>query len=120
MSNYKESAVTGELKSWYALRQGIIDNGYGSVPALTMYEVERTALNGELIAEKPTGRQLCIPVQEPGIVIPYINPETYEQILDANGNPIEGQCFTDETFAYFVACAYIWAAKQADLAEQPA
>lgn len=34
--------------------------------------------------------------------------------MDAGGNPVEGQCFTDEQFAYFVACAYIYAARLAD------
>ena len=114
MSNYKETATASEVKKWYALRQGVIDNPYNGIPQLTMYEVERTALDSNLISEKSTGRSLAVSVQSPGVLIPYINPETYEQILDAEGNPVEGQYFTDEQFAYFVACAYIYAAKLED------
>jgi hypothetical protein len=117
MSNYKETSITSDVKKWNALRQGILDNPYNSQPLLTMYEVERTTLDGELIKEQPTGRSLSVAVQNEGILIPYINPDTYEQILDPQGNPVEGMCFTDEQFAYMVACAYIYAAKEADKLE---
>jgi hypothetical protein len=117
MSNYKQIETSGQLLSWFAMRQGIVDNPFNGTPLLTMYEVERTALDGTLIREQSTGRSLSIAVQTPGITIPYINPETYEQILDTEGNPVPGQSFTDEQFAYMVACAYIYAAKESDRIE---
>jgi hypothetical protein len=117
MSNYKQTETVSQCLSWFALRQGIIDNPFDGTPLLTLYEVERTAINGVLIKEQSTGRSLSIAVQTPGIIIPYIDPMTYEQVLDAEGNPVEGQSFTDEQFAYMVACAYIYAAKEADRIE---
>jgi hypothetical protein len=117
MSNYKQTETAGQILTWFAMRQGVIDNPFNGTPLLTMYEVERTALDNVLIKEQSTGRSLSIAVQTPGITIPYINPETYEQILDAEGNPVPEQSFTDEQFAYMVACAYIYSAKEADRIE---
>lgn len=114
MTVYRETEVPGTIKTWYAARRVVLENPPSGVPVAHFEEVERTGLNGAVIRERGTGRRLSVAVQEPGILIPYINPETYEQILDANGNPIDGQCFTDEQFAYFVACAYIYAARRAD------
>jgi hypothetical protein len=114
MSNYKQTETSGQLLSWFAMRQGIVDNPYNGTPLFTLYEVERTALDGALIREQSTGRSLSIAVQTPGIKIPYINPETYEQILGPDGNPVEGYYFTDEQFAGLVASAYIYAARLED------
>jgi hypothetical protein len=96
------------------MRQGIVDNPYNGTPLFTLYEVERTALDGALIREQSTGRSLSIAVQNPGIKIPYINPDTYEQILGPDGNPVEGYYFTDDQFAGLVASAYIYAARLED------
>jgi hypothetical protein len=115
MPNYKESNVTGEIKTWNAMRQGIADNIYNGSPSFTMMEVERISLNDELISEVPTGRHLRMTSEDPNLKVPYIDPLTYEQILDSEGNPIEGQYFTAQQFAYFTACVYIAAASKKDL-----
>lgn len=117
MSNYKETAAAGELKRWFALRDGLIDNPFNATPVFSMREVERTTLDGSLIREQPTGRGLAVTIQTPGVKIPYIDQDTYEQILDADGNPIPGYYFEDEFFAQMVACAYIYAARLADARE---
>jgi hypothetical protein len=117
MSNYKETETTGNVQRWFALRQGVLDNPFGGVPLLTLFEVERTSLDGELIRENQTGRNLSVKVQTPGVNIPFIDPETYEQILDVEGNPVPGYYFEDETFAGMVASAYIYAARLADARE---
>jgi hypothetical protein len=117
MPNYKESNVTGEVKTWRAMRQGIADNIYGLAPSFTMMEVDRTSLNDELISEKVTNRQLRMTSEDPNLKVPHIDPLTYEQVLDAEGEPIEGQYFTAQQFAYFTACVYIAAAKAKDIEE---
>ena len=114
MPNYKQSSSTGEVITYLAARGGRFENPYGGVPTLHFDEVQRTVLDGKLISEKPTGRRLSVAVQPVAATIPHINPETFEQILDEDGNPISGQSFTDQQFAYLMACAYIDAAQRDD------
>ncbi len=115
MPNYKEESNSGQVKTWYAMRQGIANNT--TIPSFVMIEVERTSLNDVVIGEKPTNRNLVMTGENPNLIIPYIDPVTYEQILDTEGNPIPGQYFTAEQFMYFIACVYIAAAKAKDLEE---
>jgi hypothetical protein len=113
-TTYAEQIEVSQVKRYRAAKTILCLNEYGQAPVMKFSEVDRITVSDQLVSETPTGRVLEVSVQAPGIKIPYINPDTYEQILGPDGAPIEGQYFTDEQIAYAVACAYIYAAKQAD------
>lgn len=116
-TTYSETVEISPVKRYRAAKLIQCFNDYGVPPRMRFIEVERVTISDKLVSETDTGRFLEVPVQSPGIKIPYINPDTYEQILDPKGQPIEGQYWTDEQIAYAVACAYIYAATEADRAE---
>lgn len=111
---YAEEVVASTVRKWKAAKLIQCFNEFDKAPKMVFHEVERTTLDDVLVSETPTHRILEVPVQSPGVLVPYINPETYEQILDENGNPVEGMYFTDEQIAYAIACAYIYIAKRTD------
>lgn len=113
-TTYSEKIEVSPVKRYRAAKVIQCFNEYDQPPRMRFVEVERITVNDQLVSETDTGRWLEVAVQSPGIKVPYIDPLTYEQILDAEGQPIEGQYFTDEQIAFAVACAYIYAAKEAD------
>ena len=115
MSLYKETQGDQEIKTWLAARSITFTNPpNNATPVLYIDEVKRTSINGVVKLEESTGRNLTLTLQDSPAVIPLINPDTYEQILDADGNPVEGQTVTDQQIAYLIASVYIYAAEQAD------
>jgi hypothetical protein len=118
-TTYAEQIEVSQVKRYRAAKSILCLNEYGQAPVMKFSEVDRITVADQLVSETPTGRHLEVSVQAPGIRVPYINPETYEQILGPDGEPVEGQYFTDEQIAYAIACAYIYAAKQADNTPAP-
>lgn len=119
MGLYKETTENQTVQIWYAARNVIFNNPINDgEKRMLIDEVKRISFDGA-IREEDSGRSLSLGLQATPAVIPLINPETYEQILDADGKPVEGQTITDQQLAYFIASAYIYAAKLKD-AEPPA
>lgn len=119
MPNYAETTADGVVTTWRAAKliQGF--NDYGITPCLEFHEVTRRALNGKLIGETYTGRRLPITLANPDLIIPHIDPATYQQILDADGAPIPGRYFTAQEAEFVLACIYIAAAVADDRANPP-
>jgi hypothetical protein len=103
---YSETNQTGNIKTWMAAKRLVCDNLFNALPTVTVNEVERTTLDNELINEKSV-RTLFTQMNNPGRRVPYINPDTYEQILDSEGKAVIGQSFTAEQIVYALACLYI-------------
>lgn len=114
MTNYAETSSTTDLLVWRAAKLIQCFNDFGGTPSMAFHEVERTAAGDALVGEVYTGRRLEISGTDPTLKIPYIDPETYEQVLTDTGKPIEGQYWTAEQIMYALACAYIYAAKIKD------
>jgi Zn/Cd-binding protein ZinT len=116
---YNESSIiTPEITKYLTINSAVIRHPSTGPGSIAFSEVERIVANGVLLSEKPTTRRLVTYLGDSASTIPYINPDTYEQVLDANGDTVPGHTFTDQEFAFFVSCAYIHAAKQFDLAAQ--
>jgi hypothetical protein len=109
--NYRESSES--FRSWFAARRIILDNAYGYAPKVVIEEVERDAVGDALVREIDTGRNIERSLAPDPFVIPHIDAD-YQQILDGNGAPIDGNSFTDAQFAYMAACLYVALAKLKD------
>lgn len=105
-------ATTGTSESWHAARQIVIDNPHAGRPQATFIEVERIAIDGQIVAEKPTGRPLSM-IVDPASPrqIPVVDPETDE--------PIPGQFVTDVAIGHLLRCAYLAEARAADAPATP-
>ncbi|MGY6215002.1 hypothetical protein ACW73L_07560 [Methylolobus aquaticus] len=100
-------ATTGISESWHAARQIIIDNPHNGRGQATFAEVQRVAVDGVLLAEKPTGRELVLTIDplEPRL-IPVVDPETDE--------PVPDQFVTDHEVAHMLRCVYLALAREID------
>jgi hypothetical protein len=107
MPLYKASS--GAAEKWSAARQIIIDNPHEGQGQATFVEVERVAVDGQVVVERATGRTLALTVDpENPAQIPLIDPETDE--------PIPEQYVPDVYIGYLLRCAYLYKARQADAA----
>jgi len=110
MPLYKAS--TGAAERWHAARQIVIDNPHEGQGQATFHEVERIAVDGQVVTEKPTGRELSMRVDPLAPrLIPIVDPETDE--------PIPEQFVTDAEIGHLLRCAYLFLAREADAAATP-
>jgi hypothetical protein len=102
------NATSSDGSTWYAATQVVIDNPHDAPPTATFREVVRYAVDGALVGEKGTGRQLSITVGALPRSFPIVDPVTDE--------PIPGQSITDHEIGLFLRSVYLALAREADAA----
>lgn len=107
MANFNETIITQqEVKQWLAAKEiTFVNNHEDSGKHATIYNVIRESVDGVFTKETPAGA-ISRPLTSMAEKIPYID-EDYNQILDANGLPIDGYCFTVQTLYQMLACLFV-------------
>lgn len=107
MANYNETVLLQkDIVRWLAAREITFVNTYdANARHVTLHNVMRETIDGELVREDAAG---CISRTFSSMdeQIPYVDAN-YNQILDANGQPIDGYCFTVQDLFNMLGCLFV-------------
>lgn len=109
MSNYQETIESVEKTKWRRAYEIVLANPHQGLPSATIKEEDLTTI-GDSTYREIVGA-FSTPLEDPAMVVPFIDAN-YNQILDADGKPIEGQSFSVQQFVFQLTCLYIHLAER--------